>query len=728
MFRKNKPVYVFLIIVLLTAMFSFTPSLVFSLSDDLKTRLDNAVVLYTGSCTAYVDNVKTLIDTSNAGIAPVIKNGRTLVPARFISESFGADVSWNNASSTAVITLNGITAELQIGNGTMVINNNDVTLDASAEIINGRTFVPLRRLAEDVLGKKVFYDRGLIIISDTENIFDKILEKEIIDEIISMITGSLFAKALPDKTEGEAVLPVSFTAGVSGGMPPYTCSWDFDSSDGLHVDKYHRDATFVYGAPGTYTATLTVKDSRGTTVKSTVNIKVKPREYVKSEPIKLFNVKGTPGEPYIIEGLDLTAVNDNAIKLINCSNVIIRNNYIHDVTGDDCLYSCGILVQDSSNIRIQGNYIANNMRSCYIVKTPESPMCENIKVYDNVVTNTKKDYGIFILGFNGVDVYNNYLKDTGDLKWFENNRITGIEVFDSNDIKIHDNISINCSSDGMGAAVTKSEYLKDPSKVCRNVDFYNNTSRDNNEMGIWLQSICEGNIYNNYIENNRAKLPGIGSRGIFLEQNVSKLNIFKNVTVDNQVAGIDVTMSHDNNVYENLILESNIENCGIWVNLCYSTDWAKTVQPDNNIIRNNIIYNCNMGIRIDHGDGNQVLNNTIYGYGNLEKYKNNCSGGIITFWNAKNTVIKNNIVVSNRGSGIQNLGPGTKISCNDVWKNKPDYDGITPGKGDISADPLFVDAGNCNFRLRQGSPCIDAGDPESGGKKIDMGAYGDRGE
>ena len=52
----------------------------------------------TGSYFAFIDNIL------NCSFQQIIKNGRTMVPARFIAESFGAEVSWNNKSSTVAIT------------------------------------------------------------------------------------------------------------------------------------------------------------------------------------------------------------------------------------------------------------------------------------------------------------------------------------------------------------------------------------------------------------------------------------------------------------------------------------------------------------------------------------------------------------------------------------------------------------------------------------------------
>ncbi len=55
-------------------------------------------------------------------------------------------------------------------------------------------------------------------------------------------------------------------------------------------------------------------------------------------------------------------------------------------------------------------------------------------------------------------------------------------------------------------------------------------------------------------------------------------------------------------------------------------------------------------------------------------------------------------------------------------------DTLQPGDGNISDDPMFLDAVNRDFRLRRGSPCIDTGDPvdpvpPGGGTRIDMGCH-----
>lgn len=154
----------------------------------LEERLGNAVVLYIGSSQAMVNNRETQVDSSNSNVKPFIKESRTLVPVRFITEGMGAEVGWNAPSSTVTITLGNKELKLIIGNKTMHVGKDKVSLEVAPEITEGRTFLPLRSIAE-ALGKKVFYDRGLIVISDNESIFDTTLEKTIIDEVISKVNN-----------------------------------------------------------------------------------------------------------------------------------------------------------------------------------------------------------------------------------------------------------------------------------------------------------------------------------------------------------------------------------------------------------------------------------------------------------------------------------------------------------------------------------------------------------
>lgn len=96
------------------------------------------------------ETVSVLIDgfTLTLDVAPVIQNGRTLVPFRAIAETMNIDVSWDNQSRTVNATNGNTTVSLQIDNPTAYRNNNPITLDVAPQIVNGRTLIPLRFFSE----------------------------------------------------------------------------------------------------------------------------------------------------------------------------------------------------------------------------------------------------------------------------------------------------------------------------------------------------------------------------------------------------------------------------------------------------------------------------------------------------------------------------------------------------------------------------------------------------
>jgi len=90
----------------------------------------------------------------------VDENDRTLIPVRFVAETMGADVTWDQETQTAVIEQDGITIMVPIGSDTISVTQDGstetVTMDTAAIISEERTYVPIRFVAE-ALGAWVSY-------------------------------------------------------------------------------------------------------------------------------------------------------------------------------------------------------------------------------------------------------------------------------------------------------------------------------------------------------------------------------------------------------------------------------------------------------------------------------------------------------------------------------------------------------------------------------------------
>lgn len=83
-------------------------------------------------------------------VAPIIIDGRTLVPMRVIFEALGADIEWNQNTREVTGVRGNTTVRLQIDNAVATVNGNNVTLDVPARLIDGRTLVPLRFVGESL--------------------------------------------------------------------------------------------------------------------------------------------------------------------------------------------------------------------------------------------------------------------------------------------------------------------------------------------------------------------------------------------------------------------------------------------------------------------------------------------------------------------------------------------------------------------------------------------------
>jgi hypothetical protein len=83
-------------------------------------------------------------------VPPVIRDGNAFIPLRAVSESFGAAVDWDEDTMTATVSTEYGTIECTIGNSVAYLNGEPVMLEKTPELIAERTFVPLRFLAESI--------------------------------------------------------------------------------------------------------------------------------------------------------------------------------------------------------------------------------------------------------------------------------------------------------------------------------------------------------------------------------------------------------------------------------------------------------------------------------------------------------------------------------------------------------------------------------------------------
>ena len=92
-------------------------------------------------------------------VAPQIINDRTYVPMRAIFEKFGAYVKWDGDTKTITAKKNSKTITMQIDSTTMTKNDETVEEDVAPTIVNDRTLVPVRAVSE-LLGLDVEWDES----------------------------------------------------------------------------------------------------------------------------------------------------------------------------------------------------------------------------------------------------------------------------------------------------------------------------------------------------------------------------------------------------------------------------------------------------------------------------------------------------------------------------------------------------------------------------------------
>jgi len=157
-------------------------------------RSNGTLFLQVGNYATVSDSLLKWIDKDNKAVMPYIKDNRTYVPLRFIAEELNSKVSYNGDTREVTIETAKTILIFKIGSTEYTDDGLKKTTDAAPEIVNNRTFVPIRVVSE-ALNRSVEWlgtDKMVVITAkdypwDNENK----VEKDLLNEIKLMISPML---------------------------------------------------------------------------------------------------------------------------------------------------------------------------------------------------------------------------------------------------------------------------------------------------------------------------------------------------------------------------------------------------------------------------------------------------------------------------------------------------------------------------------------------------------
>ncbi|URJ46037.1 copper amine oxidase N-terminal domain-containing protein [Paenibacillus polymyxa] len=209
------------------------------------------IFLFISSSTTYAAENQIKVDgvTTTSDVKPEMKNKRTMVPLRVISESLGASVEWSN--SEVILAKSDVKVKLAINKSTAEKNGEKILLDVKPYTKNNRIYVPLRFIAE-TFGCNVNYNNFAVTV-DTKPLFIDGVQVKALQYEYHMFMGgvvqqinvnafnetiyNIFAKNIGEKVEAPANYSWSFTIDTFGSYYK-NAQYDFLDQKGKSLVRF----------------------------------------------------------------------------------------------------------------------------------------------------------------------------------------------------------------------------------------------------------------------------------------------------------------------------------------------------------------------------------------------------------------------------------------------------------------------------------------------------------
>ena len=251
--------------------------------------------------------------------------GVTLVPVRVITEAFGANVGWDNATKSIPIEYEGVKILLQIGNPIAEVNGTPEALLAPPEISGQSTMVPLRFISE-TFGAVVGYDNATGSVTVTKGAHEE----------GSTVEGGIESLRIGDSYYGWSMdNPSDYTIdrGFDGSYTYF--EYDVDGWIGVLVDRLPEDYSFeedfssLKSEASEYTLVAAQKDTNDPTVKKAY---IKYKDKVDTVEEYIFVANGYRFNAYYIFTNDHKEEQQEAARILTTFKPKFTKDDTHDLS------------------------------------------------------------------------------------------------------------------------------------------------------------------------------------------------------------------------------------------------------------------------------------------------------------------------------------------------------------------------------------------------------------
>jgi hypothetical protein len=120
-----------------------------SLTDKIDTEKDREIIFHLNNPSMQVNGRVQDIDGTGV-VVPALINDRTLVPVRALVEALGGTADWYAAERKITISVDGEVLEMWLDSKKAVLNGTTLTMDVAPYIENGRSLLPVRFVSESI--------------------------------------------------------------------------------------------------------------------------------------------------------------------------------------------------------------------------------------------------------------------------------------------------------------------------------------------------------------------------------------------------------------------------------------------------------------------------------------------------------------------------------------------------------------------------------------------------